>query len=172
MHLSPSAEPNPYVCCYIATLWLQDVKWLQSITKLPILVKGIITAEDSKCCCFLCHNFCKSMNTDWKVEFTYFQHSNCLFSNMIIASVYSHYYLIPSVAPYQSLMFPTNCIGIVCYSQACSSVRSCRYHCLKPRCSPAWLCLCNNLGTWGGRCCTLSVVNHSYLNSWNFLSLF
>jgi hypothetical protein len=28
---------------------MQIVKWLQSITQLPILVKGIITAEDSKC---------------------------------------------------------------------------------------------------------------------------
>jgi hypothetical protein len=27
---------------------LQDVKWLQTITKLPILVKGVITAEDSE----------------------------------------------------------------------------------------------------------------------------
>lgn len=27
---------------------LQDVKWLQTITKLPILVKGVLTAEDSK----------------------------------------------------------------------------------------------------------------------------
>ena len=26
----------------------QDVKWLQTITKMPILVKGVITAEDSK----------------------------------------------------------------------------------------------------------------------------
>jgi hypothetical protein len=25
----------------------QDVKWLQTITKLPILVKGVMTAEDS-----------------------------------------------------------------------------------------------------------------------------
>lgn len=27
---------------------MQDMKWLQTITSLPILVKGIITAEDSK----------------------------------------------------------------------------------------------------------------------------
>lgn len=26
----------------------QDVKWLQTITNLPILVKGVLTAEDSK----------------------------------------------------------------------------------------------------------------------------
>jgi (S)-2-hydroxy-acid oxidase len=25
----------------------KDVKWLQTITKLPILVKGVMTAEDS-----------------------------------------------------------------------------------------------------------------------------
>jgi hypothetical protein len=28
---------------------MQDVKWLQTITSLPILVKGVVTAEDSKC---------------------------------------------------------------------------------------------------------------------------
>lgn len=27
---------------------MQDVKWLQTITSLPILVKGVLTAEDSK----------------------------------------------------------------------------------------------------------------------------
>lgn len=27
----------------------QDVQWLMTITKLPILVKGVLTAEDSKC---------------------------------------------------------------------------------------------------------------------------
>lgn len=27
---------------------LQDVHWLQTITKLPILVKGVLTAEDGK----------------------------------------------------------------------------------------------------------------------------
>lgn len=26
----------------------QDVKWLQSITTMPILVKGVVTAEDSE----------------------------------------------------------------------------------------------------------------------------
>lgn len=26
----------------------QDMKWLQTITSLPILVKGVLTAEDSK----------------------------------------------------------------------------------------------------------------------------
>jgi (S)-2-hydroxy-acid oxidase len=26
----------------------QDVKWLQSITKLPVFVKGILTAEDGE----------------------------------------------------------------------------------------------------------------------------
>ncbi|RRT33710.1 hypothetical protein B296_00053070, partial [Ensete ventricosum] len=26
---------------------LQDIKWLKSITKLPIMVKGIVTAEDA-----------------------------------------------------------------------------------------------------------------------------
>lgn len=26
----------------------QDVKWLQTITRMPILVKGVMTAEDSK----------------------------------------------------------------------------------------------------------------------------
>eukprot|EP00744_Colponema_vietnamica_P009106 GILI01012976.1.p1 GENE.GILI01012976.1~~GILI01012976.1.p1 ORF type:complete len:414 (-),score=101.21 GILI01012976.1:129-1193(-) len=30
------------------TLTWEDIKWLQSITKLPIVVKGIITAEDTK----------------------------------------------------------------------------------------------------------------------------
>jgi isopentenyl diphosphate isomerase/L-lactate dehydrogenase-like FMN-dependent dehydrogenase len=30
------------------TLSWKDVKWLQTITKLPILVKGVITAEDSR----------------------------------------------------------------------------------------------------------------------------
>ena len=29
-------------------IYLQDVKWLQTITSMPILVKGVITAEDSK----------------------------------------------------------------------------------------------------------------------------
>lgn len=165
MHLSPYTEPNLYVCLYIATLWLQDVKWLQTITKLPILVKGIITAEDSKCCCFLCHNFFKFMNANGKVEFAQFQHPICSFSNTITASLCSHYYLILLVAPYQLLIVPTNGIGIVCYSQACSPVRSCRYHCLKPWCSPAWLCLCNNLSAWGGLCCAFSIVNYCYLNS-------
>lgn len=28
--------------------WFQDVKWLQTITSMPILVKGVVTAEDSK----------------------------------------------------------------------------------------------------------------------------
>jgi len=27
---------------------VQDVKWLQSITSLPILVKGVVTAEDGE----------------------------------------------------------------------------------------------------------------------------
>jgi isopentenyl diphosphate isomerase/L-lactate dehydrogenase-like FMN-dependent dehydrogenase len=27
---------------------MQDVKWLQTITSLPILVKGVMTAEDSR----------------------------------------------------------------------------------------------------------------------------
>lgn len=27
---------------------LQDIKWLQTITGLPILVKGVITAEDGQ----------------------------------------------------------------------------------------------------------------------------
>ena len=27
---------------------VQDVKWLQSITSMPILVKGVVTAEDGK----------------------------------------------------------------------------------------------------------------------------
>jgi hypothetical protein len=30
------------------TLSWKDVKWLQTITTLPILVKGVLTAEDSK----------------------------------------------------------------------------------------------------------------------------
>lgn len=30
------------------TLSWKDVKWLQTITTMPILVKGVITAEDSK----------------------------------------------------------------------------------------------------------------------------
>ena len=30
------------------TLSWKDVKWLQTITTLPILVKGVITAEDSR----------------------------------------------------------------------------------------------------------------------------
>lgn len=165
MHLPPYTEPNLYVCSYNATLWLQDVKWLQTITKLPILVKGIITAEDSKCCCFLRHNFFKCMNADGKVEFAHFQHPNCSFPNMITATLCSQYYLILLVALYQLLIFPTIGIEIVCYSQACSPVRSCRYHCLKSRCSPAWLCLCNNLSTWGGQCCAFSIVNSCYLNS-------
>jgi len=29
-------------------LWLQDVEWLKSITSLPILLKGIVTAEDAR----------------------------------------------------------------------------------------------------------------------------
>jgi isopentenyl diphosphate isomerase/L-lactate dehydrogenase-like FMN-dependent dehydrogenase len=35
------------------TLSWKDVKWLQTITTMPILVKGVITAEDSKCSLFL-----------------------------------------------------------------------------------------------------------------------
>jgi (S)-2-hydroxy-acid oxidase len=36
------------------TLSWKDVKWLQSITSLPILVKGVITAEDGRIAsCFL-----------------------------------------------------------------------------------------------------------------------
>lgn len=27
---------------------IQDVQWLQTITKLPILVKGVLTAEDGE----------------------------------------------------------------------------------------------------------------------------
>lgn len=27
---------------------MKDVKWLQSITSMPILVKGVLTAEDGK----------------------------------------------------------------------------------------------------------------------------
>ncbi|CAN1227265.1 Glycolate oxidase 3 [Linum grandiflorum] len=34
----------PLPCLYVA----QDVKWLQSITSLPILVKGVLTAEDTR----------------------------------------------------------------------------------------------------------------------------
>jgi (S)-2-hydroxy-acid oxidase len=34
------------------TLSWKDVKWLQTITTMPILVKGVITAEDSKCSLF------------------------------------------------------------------------------------------------------------------------
>ena len=32
--------------CVCPELWLQDVEWLKSITSLPILLKGIVTAED------------------------------------------------------------------------------------------------------------------------------
>jgi (S)-2-hydroxy-acid oxidase len=32
---------------------IQDVKWLQTITSLPILLKGVVTAEDSKFSQFL-----------------------------------------------------------------------------------------------------------------------
>jgi isopentenyl diphosphate isomerase/L-lactate dehydrogenase-like FMN-dependent dehydrogenase len=41
-----------YVLCgnqIMITSVFQDVKWLQTITSLPILLKGIMTAEDSKC---------------------------------------------------------------------------------------------------------------------------
>ena len=34
----------------------QDVKWLQTITTMPILVKGVVTAEDSK------HQFPRPLN--------------------------------------------------------------------------------------------------------------
>jgi len=42
--------------CHYANGWsncdplvnVQDVKWLQSITSLPILVKGVVTAEDGE----------------------------------------------------------------------------------------------------------------------------
>ncbi|KAG5095353.1 hypothetical protein JHK84_050941 [Glycine max] len=30
------------------TTLFQDIKWLQSITSLPILVKGVLSAQDSK----------------------------------------------------------------------------------------------------------------------------
>lgn len=32
----------------VTPIRMQDVKWLQSITSMPILVKGVITAEDGK----------------------------------------------------------------------------------------------------------------------------
>ena len=35
------------------TLSWKDVKWLQSITTMPILVKGVITAEDSRSSLYL-----------------------------------------------------------------------------------------------------------------------
>lgn len=35
-----------YQIFYLA--YVQDVKWLQTITHLPILLKGVITAEDGK----------------------------------------------------------------------------------------------------------------------------
>ncbi|CAN1227259.1 Glycolate oxidase 3 [Linum grandiflorum] len=46
--VSPPQRPQPFStfvpCLYVA----QDVKWLQSITSLPILVKGVLTAEDTR----------------------------------------------------------------------------------------------------------------------------
>jgi isopentenyl diphosphate isomerase/L-lactate dehydrogenase-like FMN-dependent dehydrogenase len=33
-------------CVVLLNLCVQDVEWLKSITSLPILLKGIVTAED------------------------------------------------------------------------------------------------------------------------------
>lgn len=40
-----------YVCNLLdpSIIW-EDIKWLRSITKLPIVVKGIMTAEDAQLC--------------------------------------------------------------------------------------------------------------------------
>jgi hypothetical protein len=44
---------------------LQDVKWLQSITSMPILVKGVVTAEDGKLIFFiLLVSFVLTLNED------------------------------------------------------------------------------------------------------------
>jgi hypothetical protein len=44
----------------LGELWLQNVEWLKSITSLPILLKGITTAEDGNIMNKLttyCHNY-------------------------------------------------------------------------------------------------------------------
>ena len=43
------------------TLSWKDVKWLQTITTMPILVKGVLTAEDSKLALCLFHQWTKLM---------------------------------------------------------------------------------------------------------------
>jgi (S)-2-hydroxy-acid oxidase len=43
------------------TLSWKDVKWLQTITTLPILVKGVITAEDSKAIASSLHYMLRSL---------------------------------------------------------------------------------------------------------------
>jgi len=49
----PEQAADSGLASYVAgqvdrTLSWKDVKWLQTITTMPILVKGVITAEDSK----------------------------------------------------------------------------------------------------------------------------
>jgi hypothetical protein len=43
---------------------IQDIKWLQTITSLPILMKGILTAEDSECLLAF-SGFCISIHLMW-----------------------------------------------------------------------------------------------------------
>jgi 4-hydroxymandelate oxidase len=53
MHELPSDVPDSGLAAYIASLYdtgltWQDVEWLRGITKLPILLKGILRADDAK----------------------------------------------------------------------------------------------------------------------------
>jgi hypothetical protein len=40
------ADDGTMGCVFLLNLCVQDVEWLKSITSLPILLKGIVTAED------------------------------------------------------------------------------------------------------------------------------
>jgi hypothetical protein len=46
---NPQSSQQWHISCLNEeTMALQDIKWLQTITRLPILVKGVLTAEDGK----------------------------------------------------------------------------------------------------------------------------
>ncbi|KAL2564672.1 hypothetical protein AAZV13_19G060600 [Glycine max] len=61
------------------TLSWKDVKWLQTITKLPILVKGVLTTVDSKKnqSCFQFHLFSPSLNILLMASFQHGSKDSC-----------------------------------------------------------------------------------------------
>ena len=46
-HLHPGTNALTFCLKWLPSIW-QDLKWLQTTTTMPILVKGVMTAEDSK----------------------------------------------------------------------------------------------------------------------------